>query len=175
MSDSKMPAPLKGYGALRRGRYSAPGADYFLTICLRRPSRGLLDADLPTRCLEAMRRLEREELWTVRCAVVMPDHLHLLVTLDARTGLSAAVRLFKGRLSPVLRQHGTGWQPSFYDHRLRADENRLPVFLYLFLNPYRAELLPADLTWPGYYCAESDWAWFGQLTRESCPEPAWLR
>lgn len=169
-----MPAPRKGYGTLRLGRYSAPGAEYFLTICLLRPASALLASTLQTRCLEELHRLEREGVWTLRCAVVMPDHLHLLVTPGASTALSAAVRLFKGRLSHVLRRHAAHWQPSFYDHRLRDDDDRLPVFLYIFLNPYRAELLPVDQTWPGYCCAESDWAWFGQLTRESCPEPAWL-
>jgi REP element-mobilizing transposase RayT len=104
----------------------------------------------------------------------MPDHLHLLVTLGGGAELSAAVRLFKGRLAPLLRDHTTRWQPSFYDHRLRADDDRLPVFLYIFLNPYRAELLPADKIWPGYFCADSDWEWFGPLTQESCPEPPWL-
>ena len=170
-----MPAPLKGYGALRRGRYSAPDTDYFLTICLQRPSQGFLHADLQASCLTELRRLETNGIWTARSAVVMPDHLHLLVTLGSDTELSAAVRLFKGRLSPALRRHGTRWQPSFFDHRLRAGDDLLPVFLYVFLNPYRANLVPADKTWPGYYCAESDWAWFGQMTRESCPEPAWLR
>jgi REP element-mobilizing transposase RayT len=170
-----MLTPGKGYGALRHGRRSAPNADYFLTLCLRRPSCGLLGGDLTGRCLEEMRRLEQDGRWEVRCAVVMPDHLHLLVTLVADTELSAAVRLFKGRLVPNLRSYGVGWQPSFYDHRLRPDDDRLPVFLYIFLNPYRAKLLPADQTWPGYYCATTDWTWFGDLTRESCPEPEWLR
>jgi REP element-mobilizing transposase RayT len=170
-----MSAPLKGYGALRRGRYSAPDAEYFLTICLQRPSCTLSAGALPARCFDEMLRLERDGHWTVRSAVAMPDHLHLLVTLGSATDLSATVRLFKGRLSPVLRRFGARWQPGFFDHRLRVDDDRLPVFLYIFLNPYRADLVAADKPWPGYYCAESDWVWFGALTRESCLEPAWLR
>lgn len=44
--------------------------------------------------------------------MVMPDHTHLLVTLGDRTELSAAIRLFKGRLAPVLRNAGLCWQRS---------------------------------------------------------------
>ena len=105
----------------------------------------------------------------------MPDHLHLLVTLGETTGLSAVVRLFKDRLTPLLRQHGAAWQQSFYDHCLLPEEDRLPVFLYIFLNPYRQQLIAPDQPWPGYHCAVEDWSWFGPLTRESCPEPAWLQ
>lgn len=105
----------------------------------------------------------------------MPDHIHLLVTLGEKRGLSEAVRLFKGPLTPAVRNAQARWQPSFYDHRLRATEDLLPVFLYIFMNPYRANLCPANQGWAGYYCCAEDWAWFGLMTHESCPEPEWLQ
>jgi REP element-mobilizing transposase RayT len=169
-----MEAPLKGFGALRKGRHSSPGADYFITICLQRPSAALIKGHIAQCCLVELRRLEAEQVLRLRCAVFMPDHLHLLATLGQTANLSAVVRLFKGRLTPLLRKHGAAWQQSFYDHCLNPEEDRLPVFLYIFLNPYRSELIPPDRKWPGYYCAEDDWLWFGPLTKESCPEPAWL-
>lgn len=121
-----------------------------------------------------MRRLESAQVWGLRTAVVMPDHLHLLVTLGNATDLSSAIRLFKGRLTPLLRKHGAAWQQNFFDHRLRPDEELLPVYLYIFLNPYRKGLIPVNQPWKGYSCNEEDWAWFGSLTNERCPEPAWL-
>lgn len=121
-----------------------------------------------------MHRLEDELAWKLHCAVVMPDHLHLLVTLGDNTALSSAMRLFKGRLTPLLRKQAASWQQSFYDHCLRSEEDLLPVFLYIFLNPYRKKLIPINQPWAGYFCAKNDWAWFGPLTNESCPEPAWL-
>ncbi|MFZ5495155.1 MAG: hypothetical protein ACOZE5_07430 [Verrucomicrobiota bacterium] len=51
------------------------------------------------------------------------------------------MRLFKGRLTPALRNHGLKWQEGFYDHQIRESEDLLPVFLYIYLNPYRAGLL----------------------------------
>jgi putative transposase len=169
-----MPDPLKGYCALRKGRHSSPGADYFITICLQRPSDALSDSFVRQCCLTELWRLETEHCMGLRCVVIMPDHLHLLLTLGPGTNLSSVVRLFKGRLTPMLRQHQARWQPSFYDHCLRAEEDRLPVFLYIFLNPYRKKLISVNEPWPGYYCSSEDWKWFGQLTKEHCPEPEWL-
>ncbi|MEI6106493.1 MAG: transposase [Opitutae bacterium] len=122
-----------------------------------------------------LQRLEILGIWHTRCVVFMPDHIHLLLTLSAQADLSAAVRLFKGHLTPTLRKIKAAWQPSFYDHHLRDDENAQHVFIYIFLNPYRAQLCAIDAKWPGYYCATEDWAWFGEMTKKDGPEPAWLR
>jgi hypothetical protein len=74
----------------------------------------------------------------------------------------------------VLRSEGLRWQRGYFDHRLRPDEDRLPVFLYLYLNPYRAGLLATSDLWSGYYCRPDDWAWFAPLTDEGSPMPEWL-
>jgi len=104
----------------------------------------------------------------------MPDHVHLLAEINSAPGLAGAVRLFKGRLTPVLRQVGLRWQPAYFDHRLRPDEDLLPVFLYMHLNPYRANLILPGQPWPGHLCSEEDWLWFEPLTNHSCPHPEWL-
>lgn len=150
------------------------GSDYFLTACLQRPSTALTDPEVTQGCLSEMRRMENEQVWVLRTAVVMPDHLHLLITLGSVIPLSPVMRLFKGRLTPLLRKQEAAWQQSFFDHRLRPADDLLPVFLYIFLNPYRKKLVSTNQPWAGYFCSEKDWAWFGPLTDESCPEPAWL-
>ncbi|MDI1320394.1 MAG: transposase [bacterium] len=119
-------------------------------------------------------RLDQEAAWTLRTGVAMPDHVHLLVEVSSLPGLAGVVRLFKGRLAPTLRKAGLKWQPAYFDHRRRPDEDRLPVFLYIYLNPYRAKLHSEKQTWPGYFCSQGDWRWFGPLTSQSCPIPEWL-
>ncbi len=165
----------RGYGALRQGRWSQRGRDYFLTICLRRPLCGLTDDPIADRILAESARLENEGFWHVRTSVIMPDHVHFLATLMGAASLSDTVRPFKGHLSPVLRTAKLQWQPGFYDHCIRSGDDLLPVFLYIFLNPYRANLAEVTEKWPGYYCSLEDWAWFGQLTNEKLPFPEWLR
>ena len=112
--------------------------------------------------------------WRLCPAVVMPDHIHLLVELCVPSELSETVRLFKGRSAGVLRQQGIKWQRGYFDHRLRTSEDILPVFPYIFLNTYRAGLVPAGKQWSGYYCSPDDWLWFEPLTDSSLPFPEWL-
>ncbi|MEI6105392.1 MAG: transposase [Opitutae bacterium] len=166
--------PKHGHKALRRGRWSESGAEYFLTFCTadRRP--GLTAPDVMTAILLEASRLGKDSRWTLLSGVVMPDHVHLLVKISSTTGLAGAVRLFKGRLTPVLRTAGLRWEPAYFDHRLRPNEDRLPVFIYIYLNPYRAKLLIPGQVWTGYFCNQNDWIWFEALTNQACPFPEWL-
>ncbi len=135
---------------------------------------GLLADAVAPALLDHAHRLTRDDVWNLRTAVVMPDHVHLLVTLGRAVELPDAIRLFKGRLTPALRSANLHWERGCFDHRMRHDEDRLSVFLYVFLNPYRAKLIRASETWPAYYCAPEDWTWFSALTNSTCPYPEWL-
>lgn len=166
--------PGRGHEALRRGRWSVSGAEYFLTLCTHDRKPGLTEPSTLSGALAEMQRLETEEVWHLHAAVVMPDHVHLLVAVGESPDLAGAVRLFKGRLTPLLRKSGMRWQQADFDHRMRSAEDRLPLLLYIYLNPYRAGLLPQGERWPGYYCSDEDWAWFGPLTNQAAPMPEWL-
>ncbi len=166
--------PKHGHEALRRGRWSESGTEFFLTFCTASRKPGLTEPTLLKSIWLEAERLTKESVWHLRTAVVMPDHLHLLAEIGSSSDLAAAVPLFKGRLVPALRSAALQWQPAYFDHRMRPDEHRLPVFSYLFLNPYRASLLAQNEKWPGYYCCPQDWAWFAPLTDKDCPLPEWL-
>lgn len=124
--------------------------------------------------LAVAQKLMAEGAWSVRTAIIMADHVHLLIALGAQMELAAVMRLFKGRTAPALRASGMRWQRGYFDHRLRAGEDRLPVFRYLYLNPYRAGLIQMNEKWPGYFCAMDEWAWFASMTNQDCPLPEWL-
>ncbi|MBI3886222.1 MAG: transposase [Opitutae bacterium] len=145
-----------------------------MTLCTDGKRLGLSAPVVTRDLITGALLLEQESVWTVRTMTVMPDHAHLLVTLGDTHPLSASIRLFKGRSSATLRSSGLRWERGCFDHRLRVEENRLPIFQYIFLNAYRTKLLPPDQRWPGYYCHPLDWAWFEPLTNESCPFPEWL-
>jgi putative transposase len=164
-----------GYAALRQNRYSVPGAEYFLTLNTLFRKEGLCSPESLAKVSAERQKLESLSFWHVRCAVVMPDHMHLLVELGAKKSVQEVVRLFKGRLSSTLRLAGLHWQDGYYEHRMRQNEKRLPVFIYIFLNPYKAKLIAATKAWAGYYCDSTDWAWFSQFTDNELPMPEWLQ
>lgn len=159
---------------MSRGRYSSAGEQYFLTFNAERPQSGLEHPELTSATKDELSQMEAAGVWAVRTAVVMPDHVHLLVCLKTSHPLGDAIRRLKGRLAPRLKQHGICWQRSFYDHRMRHEEDLLPVFLYVFLNPYRAGILELGSVWPGYICAAEDWEWFEPLSAQGAPYPEWL-
>lgn len=164
-----------GYATLRRFRESRADSDYFLTCNVEERKRGLDNPELVAALRGEVEQLAQRNCWSMRCGVVMPDHLHLVVRLGATIPLGGCIKSFKGRLATTLRGRGLSWQEGYYDRRLRDAEELRAMFLYVFLNPYRAELVKGDEHWPGYFCSAEDWEWFQHLTRESLPEPDWLR
>ncbi len=75
----------------------------------------------------------------------MPDHMHWLVQLDDRLPLAGLVKRFKTVSAlHANRQRGhTGsfWQPGYYDHLIRDDENLCDAARYIVANPLRAGLV----------------------------------
>jgi hypothetical protein len=49
--------------------------------------------------------MDADATWQLRCGVVMPDHLHLLVVLGGRLPLSKAVSRLKAKASSSLHDH----------------------------------------------------------------------
>ena len=166
--------PTKGHAALRRGRFSAPGATYFLTLCTEARRAGLTATDVATSIHREIAAMQTDGAWIDRSHVIMPDHLHALIVLGDRLPLARAIQRFKAKTAGVLRSSGLTWERGFFDHKLRADEPADALFRYIYLNPYRASLIGLQERWPHYHCAAVDWEWFsGQLDRE-LPIPEWL-
>jgi REP element-mobilizing transposase RayT len=121
---------------MRRGRFSQSHADYFLTLTTEARLPGLTALPASASVSEELTRMENDATWTVRCSCVMPDHLHLLIRLGERLSLERAVQRLKAKTGAALRLAGCTWARGFFDRRLRPDDERLGVFLYVFLNPY---------------------------------------
>ncbi len=74
--------------------------------------------------------------------VVMPDHLHLLLTPSE--SVEKAVQLIKGGFSFHARKEfewrGEIWQPGFTDHRIRDEQDWNRHLGYIRSNPLEAKL-----------------------------------
>ena len=119
--------------------------------------------------------MNQDGTWKLRAATIMPDHLHLLIVLGERLALGRTISRLKSKTSAKMRETGIEWERDFFDHKLRADDSVLPLFLYLYLNPYRSDLITADQMWPHFICAEDDWNWFKDHLQDDRPPPEWLR
>ena len=146
-----MPLPRRETPRLRWGRYSEPSATYFVTTCtkLRRPA---LIGSAP-HVLRILAGLHASHDAAVHAATVMPDHVHLLLTLGARLRLGQLVAKFKS-FSRDAASDTWRWQDDFFERRVRADESSEAYALYIFMNPYRAGLLSLEQRWPWWYCPD---------------------
>jgi REP element-mobilizing transposase RayT len=79
----------------------------------------------------------------VLVACFMPDHVHLMISLDGQgSSLSQYVRQWKTLWSRRLAtpEERPFWQRSFYDHWMRRDEER-DYAVYIIGNPVRKGLV----------------------------------
>lgn len=166
--------PSKGRAALRHGRWTKSGAYYFLTICTGDKKSGLTDSEIAISIMLEMCAMESDRSWQVQCATIMPDHMHILITLGYRLTLGRTLQRLKSKTAANLRLSGLTWERDVFDRQLRPDDDRLAVFLYIYLNPYRAKLCRPDERWPWYYCRSEDWDWFQNYLDCDLPPPAWL-
>ena len=123
---------------LRKGRYSQAGQIYLITTVTRdrKPVFGNFNAArILIRALREEQNLGRADTLAF---VVMPDHLHWLMTLGEVAALSVVVRAVKAVSAKKLG--GALWQRGFHDHALRREEDLLGVARYVVANPVRADL-----------------------------------
>jgi len=118
---------------------------YFLTLCIQPRKRVLAN---PAAFLALESALSKLTQWRVYSAVLMPDHLHLLVAPVER-GLavgncSAAIKRW---MRQALTQTDPAsiqtwqWQPGCFDRLLRSDESLTEKWEYMRENPVRAGLV----------------------------------
>jgi len=79
--------------------------------------------------------------------VVMPDHVHLLLT-PAQITLERTMQLIKGGFSHRFKASQPVWQKGFTDHRIRDSEGYTTRLQYLAQNPVRARLCATAEEYP---------------------------
>jgi REP-associated tyrosine transposase len=82
--------------------------------------------------------------------VIMPDHIHVLLTPALEIALERAVQFIKGGYSYRLRQTEKiqVWQQSFTNHRIRDAEDFARHCEYVRMNPVRVGLVRDPAAYP---------------------------
>ena len=109
-----------------------------------------------TLLIDVMRSLVAEKKFTLHDFVVMPDHLHVLLTVTDDMTIEKAMQLIKGRFSRRLSQEhgyaGEVWQRSFTDLQVLNNESFLQHKNSIAMNPVKAGLVERPEEYP--YCYE---------------------
>jgi len=119
---------------------------YFITICAEPRKKNHLCLPQESKAvLEAIRTYHEKGRWYCHLAVLMPDHVHLLLSFRDVPSFATIVGDWKRFLAT---RHGIKWQENFFDHRLRNDENLGQKGEYVLQNPLRAGLVKQAQDWP---------------------------
>jgi putative transposase len=117
---------------------------YSLTICTRLRKPVFTDADLVATVLLTIRQCAETYTFAIFTYCFMPDHIHLVVgALSEAAELKRFVAKLKQLAGYAYKQKAGEflWQPSYYDHVLRDDEETAKAVMYVLENPVRKGLV----------------------------------
>ena len=150
-------------------RFHQSGQSHFVTFCCYHRRR-LLDTDESCRIFEsALERVRRSYRLYVYGYVVMPEHVHLLLSepncpTQAKIGLEWATRPQQYTLADALKSLKQGvsrrllgnaehfWQKRYYDFNIRNYPQFVEKLRYIHRNPVKRGLceLPEDWEWSSF-------------------------
>ena len=144
---------------VRYRRNFAAGGTFFFTVALEdRASRALTTHVGALRA--AVRRTRGSQPFTIDAIVILPDHLHVVMTLpdgdaDYPNRLSLIKRRFTDAVSdaggPIAR-HPNGdvalWQRRYWEHTIRDERDLERHIDYIHFNPVKHRLVDRVQDWP---------------------------
>jgi putative transposase len=137
-------------------RYELPGYCYFVTTVSDGRHLYFQSPDLAQLVVETLAHYRDRSDYALHAFVVMPDHLHLLVT-PHRKSISDVMRNIKSWIAKEVRERtgneGAIWQVSFHDTVIRSDDHFRKAVEYIHWNPVHAGIVRE----PGEY-RFSSWA-----------------
>ena len=107
-----------------------------------------------TLLIDILRSLVSERKFTLHDFVIMPDHVHLLLTVEDEMTIEKAMQLIKGRFSYRLSHEyghkGEVWQRGFSEVQVLGQESMMQHREYIAMNPVKAGLVDSPEKYP--YC-----------------------
>ena len=125
-----------------RGCYS-----YFITICTDNKKNVFIKDHLIKKIIEFLEQTGVKQFFSILIYCFMPDHLHILVEgKNVHSDLKKFVKDFKQRTGYWYKHEESSagnklWQPGYYEHVLRKEEDTTDVLRYILNNPVRKGLV----------------------------------
>lgn len=144
-------------------RYQDTGDLHFITFsCYQRQP----FLSTPHACRVFEQTLEDVRRWYglyVKGYVVMPEHVHLLVSEPERSSLSVALQMLKQNVARKLKPNSSAargekavakrfWQVRYYDFNVRTHKKQIEKLRYIHRNPVHRGLVekPEDWHWSSF-------------------------
>jgi len=135
------------------------GQSHFLTFSCYHRLPLLAQMRMQDAFLESLEQVRRRFAMHVFGYVVMPEHVHLLVSEPEGSLLARAVQLLKMKVSILARKQGQRaagdspfWQARYFDHNVRNNAGFVTQLRYIHRNPFKRGLCnaPEDWLWSSF-------------------------
>jgi putative transposase len=126
---------------------------HFLTFSCYRRLPLLNTARARDLFLDVLEKIRERHRFLVVGYVVMPEHVHLLISEPAKGTLSMVLQALKQRVSRDLRKTECDgnlqrfWQPRFYDFNVHSARKRTEKLDYMHANPVKRGLVKNPAAW----------------------------
>jgi REP element-mobilizing transposase RayT len=135
----------------RLPHWKLEGSIYFVTFRLISGALTALERQVVLHHL----RSGDPKFYTLIAAVVMPDHVHLLVKPNDGIDLSRVMKGSKGvsgrKINKLRGAHGNLWQDESYDRIVRDQEELDEKLQYMLMNPVKEGLVEEGWEYDGWY------------------------
>lgn len=136
-------------------------AVYFITLCCEKRNANLLaDDKVAAGLFEATEFRQARGDWFVRLLLLMPDHLHALISFPHDHQMKAVISGWK---SITVKTTDVQWQRDFFDYRLRSEDSLQEKAHNIRHNPVRKGLVTRAADWK--------FIWEPKLTADSASPP----
>lgn len=138
-----------------------PGGTFFFTVnLLNRNQNDLLISHI-YEFRQAVKTVRKNHPFTIHGWVVLPDHLHCIMTLPSddedfalrwrliKTGFSKSIPSVEN-ISPSREKRGERgiWQRRYWEHRIRDERDFSAHMDYIHFNPVKHGLVYSVIEWP---------------------------
>ena len=135
----------------RLSHRTAPGCTYFVTTKTWENRAILRPPEVAQILVACLLKYRDQGAYALHEFVVMPDHLHLLLTPGPTTALEKAVQFIKGGSSYEIhkqRNHKMEiWQPWFHEWTVRDARDYAARMHYIHANPVVGGLSESPVAW----------------------------
>lgn len=131
---------------------TAPGWSYFVTTRCWQGRSVFQVTRIAEILIQTIARYRDRGDYLLHEFVVMPNHLHILITPSSTTSLEKAIQLIKGGSSYEIHKQCERkmqiWQEGFHDWTIRDTNDWQSKVVYIRMNPVRAKLVERLEQWP---------------------------
>jgi len=158
-------------------RWRVPGGTYFLTVNLLERRSDLLVRHVDA-LRDAVRRTRRERPFHIDAWVVLPEHMHCIITLpEGDADFSNRIKAIKIRFvraipaterrsrTRVARGERGIWQRRFWEHAIRGEVDYVRHMDYVHFNPVKHGHVTFARNWP--------YSTFHRLVKAGLYPPDW--